>query len=77
MTQYEYGERTAYPAVFGSECCRFDHFQMPLFRDWVEQLKYGFTYHRKLWEFVFILQSLTDHGMLKPHTRGLGFAVGT
>ena len=70
-------EEAGYPAVFGSECCRFDHFQMPLFRDWCDQLKHGYTYHRKLWEFVFILQSLKDHGFLKEGKRGLGFAVGT
>jgi hypothetical protein len=70
-------ENLGYPTVFGSECCRFDHFQMPLFRDWCEQLKCGYTYHRKLWEFVFILQSLKDHGFLAEGSRGLGFAVGT
>jgi hypothetical protein len=70
-------EDVAYPAVFGSECCRFDHFQMPLVRLWIDRLGYGHAYHRKLWEFVFILQSLKDHGMLSPGCRGLGFAVGT
>jgi hypothetical protein len=70
-------ENVSYPAVFGSECCRFDHFQMPLFRYWIDRLGYGHAYHRKLWEFVFILQSLQDHGMLSPGCRGLGFAVGT
>ncbi|WP_435212704.1 methyltransferase type 11 [Luminiphilus sp. nBUS_16] len=70
-------EDVAYPAVFGSECCRFDHFQMPLFKHWIDRLGYGHAYHRKLWEFVFILQSLKDHGMLSQGCRGLGFAVGT
>ena len=70
-------ENASYPAVFGSECCRFDHFQMPLFSYWVDRLGYSYAYHRKLWEFVFILQSLKDHGMLSPGFRGLGFAVGT
>jgi hypothetical protein len=70
-------EDISYPAVFGSECCRFEHFQMPLFRYWIDRLGYGHAYHRKLWEFVFILQSLKDHGKLNPGCRGLGFAVGT
>jgi hypothetical protein len=50
---------------------------MPLFRYWIDRLGYGHAYHRKLWEFVFILQSLKDHGMLSTGYRGLGFAVGT
>ncbi len=34
-------------------------------------------YHRKLWEWVFILHHLEIHGMLEPGRRGLGFGVGT
>ena len=69
-------EEGAHPAVFGSELCRFDHFQMPLFRCWEDRRGYEYTYHRKLWEFVFILQSLKDQGLLTQGTKGLGFAVG-
>lgn len=33
-------------------------------------------YHRKLWEFIYIIQSLYERNCLQPGTRGLGFAVG-
>jgi SAM-dependent methyltransferase len=32
--------------------------------------------HRKLWEFCYIAQALSERGMLQPGRRGLGFAVG-
>jgi len=32
--------------------------------------------HRKLWEWSFIAQALSERGMLKSGIRGLGFAVG-
>ncbi len=34
-------------------------------------------YHRKLWEYGFILQMLWEAEMLRPGRQGLGFAVGT
>jgi len=32
--------------------------------------------HRKIWEWVFIIQALHERGMLAPGRRGLGFGVG-
>ena len=32
--------------------------------------------HRKLWEFVYVIQSLYERGMLAEGKRGLAFAVG-
>ena len=34
------------------------------------------VYHRKLWEFVYIIHSLFERRFLTNHKRGLGFAVG-
>ena len=33
-------------------------------------------YHRKLWEWVYICQSLYERGFLRPGKRGLAFGVG-
>jgi SAM-dependent methyltransferase len=33
-------------------------------------------FNRKLWEYAYILQSLSEMGMLAPGKRGLGFGVG-
>jgi 2-polyprenyl-3-methyl-5-hydroxy-6-metoxy-1,4-benzoquinol methylase len=32
--------------------------------------------HRKIWEWCFICQALSERGMLRPGKHGLGFAVG-
>lgn len=73
-----YFDREFMPAahVFGSECCRAEHFLMPLFAHWVGQLGWKPMFHRKLWEFVYILQVLHERGYLREGARGLGFAVG-
>ena len=46
------------------------------FRHWCGQLKIPVTYHRKNWEFGFLLQSLYDANLLQPGLKGLGFACG-
>ena len=32
--------------------------------------------HRKLWEWIFIIEALSERGMLTAGRRGLGFGVG-
>lgn len=44
---------------------------------WCAELKIPVTYHRKIWEYVFVLQALHDHDCLQPGRRGLGFGCGT
>jgi SAM-dependent methyltransferase len=34
-------------------------------------------FHRKLWEYVYVVHHLERLGVLRPATRGLGFGVGT
>ena len=43
---------------------------------WLNELKIGFIYHRKLWECAYFLQVLHNHGMMRPGARGLGFGCG-
>lgn len=43
---------------------------------WCSQLKIPVVFHRKLWEFAFMLQALAEAGMLQPGKRGLGFGCG-
>jgi hypothetical protein len=64
------------PYVFGSTLCRAEHFLLPLFRFWCAELHLHPAMHRKLWEMVFICQTLQDAGLLEPGRRGLGFGVG-
>ncbi len=60
--------------VFGSECCRAEHFLLPLFVHWCDQIGCSPRFHRKLWEFVYILQVLHERGFLRAGVRGLGVA---
>jgi hypothetical protein len=43
---------------------------------WCGELKCGVTYHRKVWEWVYLLQVAWEHGMLEPGTKALGFGCG-
>jgi SAM-dependent methyltransferase len=43
---------------------------------WLAQLKIPRIFHRKLWEFAYLLQGLWEKGVLAPGKRGLGFGCG-
>ena len=65
-----------FPHVFGSTLCRAEHFLLPLFTYWLRELQMHPAMHRKLWELVFIAQTLHEFDLLRPGARGLGFGVG-
>jgi 2-polyprenyl-3-methyl-5-hydroxy-6-metoxy-1,4-benzoquinol methylase len=44
---------------------------------WCRELKVPLVFHRKLWEFAYVLQALHEHNMLRPGRRGLGFGCGS
>jgi hypothetical protein len=43
---------------------------------WCSQLKVPRVFHRKIWEFVYVLQVLEERGALRPDATGLGFGCG-
>ena len=43
---------------------------------WCSELKAPRVFHRKLWEFAFVLQALWERGMICRDKRGLGFGCG-
>lgn len=59
-----------------SAVCRQNDFDQPYFAYWTRRLAEPLRYHRKVWEFVFIVQSLWERGAIRPGARGLGFGVG-
>jgi hypothetical protein len=59
-----------------SVACRQAMFEEPYFSYWAAKLGYTLSYYRKLWEFVFICQALSERGLLSDGRRGLGFGVG-
>lgn len=59
-----------------STMCRQDSFAEPYFPYWTAKIGAVPVYHRKLWEFVYICQSLWERRAIIPGARGLGFGVG-
>ena len=60
-----------------SRMCTQEQIETDDFRRWVELMRENPKQrHRKLWEWVYIVQTLDQCGMLAPGRRGLGFAVG-
>lgn len=43
---------------------------------WAHELQSALLYHRKLWEYLYVLQAIYEHGHIRPGTRGLGFGCG-
>ena len=63
-------------ARLDSRLCRAEDLESVSFRDWAARLGEPHRLHRKLWEFCYLCQALSERGMLQPGRRGLGFAVG-
>lgn len=66
----DYGQRR-------SELCKAKDFQQDWFARWCQELGETPKYHRKQWEYVYILQALWERGCISKGKRGIGFAVGT
>ncbi len=69
------GKPAAKAFPFSTTCIQ-SHFEQPWFSYWTAHLGEVLRYHRKLWEFVFITQTLFERGAIRPGARGLGFGVG-
>lgn len=59
-----------------SQMCTAAQFDEPAYREWTDALRTTPVYHRKQWEFIYVLQALKHYGVLVPGSRGLGFGVG-
>jgi len=60
-----------------SSICRQADFLTKDYEYWCSVFKQKPFFHRKQWEYVYILKTLSQRGMLLPGKKGLGFAVGT
>jgi SAM-dependent methyltransferase len=60
-----------------SQACTQAQFDTDIYRYWCAEIHEIPRYHRKQWEFCYILQALSVAGAIKPGRRGLGFGVGT
>lgn len=59
-----------------SQACSQAQFETPEFMFWCREVREPLRYHRKLWEYCYLLQVLASEGMMAPGRRGLGFGVG-
>jgi hypothetical protein len=59
-----------------SQACQQRDIECDWFLYWCQQLHIPVVYHRKFWEFCYILQALYEHDCLTPGRKGLGFGCG-
>src|ERR1700679_1930153 len=68
-----------------SSLCTEESLQSPAFLAWADRIRAAWDHghsglpvlvHRKIWEWVFIIEALAERGQLAPDHRGLGFGVG-
>lgn len=66
---YDFGKRR-------SELCKAMDINAAWYRRWCDELSETPGFHRKQWEFVYIMQALWERGCIEPGKKGLVFAVG-
>ncbi|MEH1816874.1 MAG: hypothetical protein V7K26_02925 [Nostoc sp.] len=59
-----------------SKACQQNDIESHWFFYWCQEMKIPVAYHRKLWEFCYILQALYEYDLLTPGRKGLGFGCG-
>ena len=69
-----------------SQLCSQESLSSPELRKWSDRLRpiwnprgedqLEFMLHRKMWEWLFIAEPLSERDMLRPGRIGLGFGVG-
>ncbi|MEO6253408.1 MAG: hypothetical protein ABIO79_08895 [Ferruginibacter sp.] len=67
---YDFGRRR-------SELCKAMDFKADWFKRWCNELDEQPNFHRKQWEFIYIMQALWERGCIGEDKNGLVFAVGT
>lgn len=67
---YDFGKRR-------SELCKAMDRQSEWYKRWCVELSEEPNFHRKQWEFVYVMQALWERGCIAEGKIGLGFAVGT
>lgn len=61
--------------IKGSLCIKKD-FDQKEFNFYAQEMNQDFRYHRKLWEWIKIAETLDKFNLLNKNKHGLGFAVG-
>jgi hypothetical protein len=48
-----------------------------VFKSWLDEIREKNRFHRKQWEYIYVLQALHEHNLLREGMSGLGFGVGS
>lgn len=62
--------------VLSSQVCQQKDIESLWFWYWCQVMQIPINYHRKNWEFAYILQALYNYDLLTPGKKGLGFGCG-
>lgn len=60
-----------------SELCKAKDWYTDWYKKWCAEIQETPRFHRKQWEFVYILRALEERACIGKGKRGLAFAVGT
>lgn len=60
-----------------SELCKAKDLQADWYKRWCKELHEEPYFHRKQWEFVYVMQALWERGCIEKGKKGLVFAVGS
>lgn len=59
-----------------SQLCTASQFTEPKYAELCAEIAQTIKYHRKQWEYVYILRALQQFGLLSPGRTGVGFGCG-
>ncbi|MEO6671139.1 MAG: hypothetical protein ABIN36_16775 [Ferruginibacter sp.] len=60
-----------------SELCKAKDWQAQWFERWLVELNEPARFHRKQWEFIYVMQALWERNCILKGNKGLVFAVGS
>ncbi|MGB5975531.1 MAG: methyltransferase domain-containing protein [Nodosilinea sp.] len=63
-------------ATVTSQTCTADQFKEPTYQRLCAEINQDLLFHRKQWEYIYILRALEQFDMLIPGKTGLGFGCG-
>lgn len=70
-------QAAASSGLLRSNPCRQEQLMSEAFQTWTVRMHESpGRAHRKIWEYCYVAQALSERGLLAPGRRGLGFAVG-
>ena len=80
LTHRQYLPRPPFPitptAFMPYSTCNASDFLHPRYAEICDLIKHPFQWHRKLWEWVFVIHHLLESGLVIPGSKGLVFGVG-